>query len=55
VGWDEFQSILVLQHLAVVYDDAPGCNQTFIGSPDEARDDVARADPRTSGWAGATP
>jgi hypothetical protein len=55
VGWGEFEVIFVGGHLAFVYDDAPGCNHCLVGSAEEARAYVRRADPRLTGAAPMRP
>jgi hypothetical protein len=55
IGWDEFEPIFSLGRLVAVYDDGPGCNEVFVGTSREAREYVARADPRASGASGPTP
>ncbi len=37
VGWEEFEPAFVTLHYVFVYDDAPGCVRSFVGSIDEAR------------------
>jgi hypothetical protein len=36
IGWDEFESTLVVCGFVFVYDDSPSARRVFVGTPDEA-------------------
>ncbi len=36
VGWDEWETTLLVRGLMFVYDDAPGARRAFVGTPEEA-------------------
>jgi len=55
VSWGEFEATFRIGRQVLVYDDAPGACSAFVGTAQEVRDYVARADPRVSGSAGPSP
>ncbi|HSD21755.1 MAG TPA: hypothetical protein VLC54_17025 [Anaeromyxobacter sp.] len=43
VGWDEFEATFCVLGCVFVYDDAPGADRLFVGTPEAARAWMARS------------
>jgi len=49
VDWGEFEATFVGSRRVVVYDDGPDLTRCFVGTAEEVRAYVRRADPRLTG------